>query len=255
MTSLNEIPLVTLYTNRTGFMTAKPFLMELAHLNIKHWQSQSDQDNILHVARVPVLAAIGVEGSIGPDGATIPWTMTIGTSSATSLPPDGDLKYVEHTGAAVEAGRVSLQDLKDDMQISGAKLMDKQKQEAKTATQASEEAAQELSPLESMAKDLEDALNQLFHYFAMYTRDKTGGTVTVNGNFDIDYAAEQNLTLLNSMTAAGNLSKQTMYEEAKRRGSITADHDWEEEKERIESQGPEPGTLGLDDENPELEAA
>jgi hypothetical protein len=31
-------------------------LRDLAYLNVKHWQSQSDQDTILHVARVPILA-------------------------------------------------------------------------------------------------------------------------------------------------------------------------------------------------------
>lgn len=54
-TSLSYIPLVTFYTGRTGPLAAKPPLLELAHLNVKHWQSQSDQDNLLHVARVPLL--------------------------------------------------------------------------------------------------------------------------------------------------------------------------------------------------------
>src|SRR5690606_8734809 len=54
-TSLSRIPLVTFYTGRTGFMTAWPPLIELAYLNVKHWQSQSDQDNILHTIRVPIL--------------------------------------------------------------------------------------------------------------------------------------------------------------------------------------------------------
>lgn len=242
-TSLQEIPLVTLYTNRTGFMTAKPFLMELAHLNIKHWQSQSDQDNILHVARVPVLAAVGVEDRLDAAGNLVPWTMTIGTSSATSLPQGGDLKYVEHTGSAVEAGRQSLQDLVQDMRMAGAKLLQKDKQQTKTATQAKEESAAELSPLESMAGMLQDALNQVFHYFAMFLSEKNGGTVTVRGNFDIDFAAEQNQTLLKSMTDASYLSKQTLFEEVQRRGGISADRTWGEEKYRIESEGPALGTM------------
>ena len=38
-----------------GFMTAHPPLMDLAWLNLAHWQSASDQRHILHVARVPIL--------------------------------------------------------------------------------------------------------------------------------------------------------------------------------------------------------
>jgi hypothetical protein len=45
-----DITLVTLYTKRTGFMCGSPPLLNMALLNIKHWQSQSEQDNILHVA-------------------------------------------------------------------------------------------------------------------------------------------------------------------------------------------------------------
>jgi hypothetical protein len=60
-TSRSDIPLVTLYTKRTGFMRGSPPLLNLALLNIKHWQSQSEQDNILHVARVPLLSVYGLE--------------------------------------------------------------------------------------------------------------------------------------------------------------------------------------------------
>lgn len=37
-TGLARIPIVTLYTKRTGFMTAEPPLRELAYLNAKHWR-------------------------------------------------------------------------------------------------------------------------------------------------------------------------------------------------------------------------
>jgi hypothetical protein len=75
-TSRSDIPLVTLYTKRTGFMRGSPPLLNLALLNIKHWQSQSEQDNILHVARVPILSVYGLaEGQ----------ELTIGSSSAMSF--------------------------------------------------------------------------------------------------------------------------------------------------------------------------
>jgi hypothetical protein len=45
---------------RCAFGDGEPPLLDLAYLNVKHWQSQSDQDNILHIARVPILALIGV---------------------------------------------------------------------------------------------------------------------------------------------------------------------------------------------------
>ena len=43
---MQAIPLVPLYGFREAFMCGKAPLMDLAHLNVKHWQSQSDQDKI-----------------------------------------------------------------------------------------------------------------------------------------------------------------------------------------------------------------
>jgi hypothetical protein len=50
------IPFVPLYGTRLAFMMGISPLRDVAYLNVKHWQSQSDQDTILHVARVPILA-------------------------------------------------------------------------------------------------------------------------------------------------------------------------------------------------------
>lgn len=233
--TLPVIPLATFYTKRTGFMTATPPLLELAHLNKKHWQSQSDQDNILHVARVPMLMISGID-----DDA---FELKVGTSSATKLPTGGDMKWVEHTGTAIEAGRKSLEDLEDQMRIAGAKLLQKDKQSTKTATQAEEEAAQEMSPLQTMAGQLEDTLDQVLQYFALWKGEKEGGHVKVNGNFDVDFAPETTLPLLLNMATQGRLSDETLFNEYKRRGVVSDDIEWAVEKQKIADQGPALGAL------------
>ena len=81
LTSIDMIPLATFYTKRTGFMTATPPLLELAYMNVKHWQSQSDQDNILHVARV---AGDGATGNGRDDDRTVghlTWTIATRASN------------------------------------------------------------------------------------------------------------------------------------------------------------------------------
>ena len=244
--SLSFIPLSIFNPGQTGFLTSVPPLMELAHLNIKHWQSQSDQDNILHVARVPILVSIGVSDGIDENGMPVKWEMTIGSSSAVRIDnADGDLKYVEHTGAAIKSGSESLADLKDEMRMSGAKLLQKDKQATKTAAQADEEAAVELSPLETMAGLLEDCIDNILYFFAAYSKKPSGGHCQVRGNFDVDYAPEVNLPLLKSFTDSGYLSQETLFTETQRRGVISSELTWEDEKQRIEDQGPGLGTLGM----------
>lgn len=234
-TSLSHISLTTLYTDRTGYMTAKPPLLELAYLNAKHWQSQSDQDNILHVARVPMLAISGIDDDT--------WELKVGTASATKLPKDGDMKWVEHTGASIEAGRTSLIDIEDQMRVAGAKLLQKETKSVKTATQAEEEAAQEMSPLQTMASGLEDALDQILQHFAELSGLPEGGHVQVQGNFDIDFAPETTLPLLLNMASQGRLSDETLFSEMQRRNVVSSDISWEEEAAKIAEQGPALGAL------------
>ncbi|MFJ3486585.1 DUF4055 domain-containing protein [Pseudomonas sp. NPDC090202] len=243
VTSLKHIPWVTFYTGRTGFMTAKPPLLELAHLNVKHWQSQSDQDNILHVIRVPILARIGVQQSYDNQGKPLPTEFKVGVGAITDLPINGDMKYVEHTGKAADAGRQSLLDLIDEMRMAGAKLLMPEKAATKTATQAEEEAAQELSPLARMAHQFGDCLAQLLQFMADYRSIGDGGSVEMRGNFDVDYMPEVSLPTLVAMANAGMLSKQTLFAEMQRRGVISDEYDWSEELGRIELQGPSLGAL------------
>lgn len=240
-TTLDYVPIATFYTNRTGFMTAVPPLLELAHLNIKHWQSQSDQDNILHVARVPILVAIGAGDMVGPDGQTIPWEMTIGTSAATRIDQGGDMKFVEHSGQAITAGSNALDALVEEMRMAGAKLLQKEKQATKTATQAREENAQETSALETMAGQLEDCLDQVLQIFADWLGLPEGGHVQVQGAFDVDFAQETTLPALLNMATQGRLSNETLFNEYKRRGVFAPEITWEDERLRIEGQAPDLG--------------
>lgn len=234
-TSLNRIPWVTFYTGRTGVMTARPPLLELAQLNVKHWQSQSDQDNLLHVARVPLLFVFTNDDQ---------FKLTISSGQATRMPADGNARYVEHTGAAIEAGRQSLQDLLADMRMAGAKLLVADKQQTKTATQAAEDAAQELSPLARMAAQFGDAMAQMLQLFADYLRLPDGGRVEMRGNFDADYAPEVSLPQLLQMANAGKISDETLFSEFQRRGVISDEYSWADERERLENQGPALGSFG-----------
>jgi hypothetical protein len=222
-------------------MTATPPLMELAHLNIKHWQSQSDQDNILHVARVPIFAMIGVDQAYG---ANEPSTeATIGSNTALMIPMGGDAKFVEHSGQAITSGQESLNALLDEMRMAGAKMLQREKQANKTATQSAEESAQELSPLEAMAEQFEDFLENILQMFADWLGLPDGGELEVRGNFEIDQAADTSVPTLLNMSAQGKLSNQTLYEEYQRRGVISSDRSWDDEQERLAVQGPELGMI------------
>lgn len=178
-TSRKDITLVTLYTKRTGFMCGSPPLLNMALLNVKHWQSQSEQDNILHVARVPLLTVFGLE-----EGQEL----VIGSSSATQFSDrqKQGLEYVEHTGTSISSGKESLTDLVEQMRQAGAKLLRTDNTSTKSVDQTSEEKMQEQSPLYTMATSLEDAIDNILQIMAEYIGESEGGNVDVRTELDVE---------------------------------------------------------------------
>lgn len=241
-TTLKKIPFVPVYGQRTGFMRATPPLLEMAHMNVKHWQSQSDQDTILHVARVPILTVIGAENTVDAQGNTVPFELTVGASAAVKLPREGDMKFVEHSGAAIEAGRKSLLDLEDQLRQAGAELL-VIKPGNVTEAQTVADNEQGACALQRITNDLEDALDAALQLMAEWVGEKQGGHVTVYKDFGAATLAEASATLLKDMASAGSLSKETLFEEMQRRGIIRPDLKWQDERERIDQQGPSLGTI------------
>jgi hypothetical protein len=149
-TTIDVIPFIPVYGFRKDFMIGSAPMIELAHANVEHWQSKCDQQTILHIARVPMLFAkdIGEAPIVVGAGAFI---------SATSK--DADVKYVEHSGKAIEAGRLSLLDLEDRMRQIGAELL-VIKPGNTTEVQTIADNEQGMCDLQRMMQSAENALDQ-----------------------------------------------------------------------------------------------
>lgn len=228
-TGADFIPLATFYTGKTATLEAVPPLRELAYLNAKHWAQQCSTDALLQVASVPILCAIGIDDET---------SIAIGAKSAVKISnPNGKLAFVEHSGAAIGAGRQSLLDLEQQMKAIGAKLIE-QGAATKTATQAGEEAASSNSVLGGWVRDFRDAMNALLDIIASYRGEESGGTVEINADLDPDSVPNETMTVLGKMVATGGLSRQTQFAEAQRRGLVSSELTWEDEQARIETEGP-----------------
>lgn len=241
LTGLAYIPFVPLYGWRTGFMSGKSPLLDLAYLNVKHWQSQSDQDTILHTARVPILAIIG-----GDTNAAL----TIGGASAVNIPMGGEMKWVEHTGASIEAGQKSLEALEDQMIQAGAELLVK-KPGQRSATESANDAEANKSDLQRITEDLEDSLDAALQMMADYANLGSGGHVSLFKDFGAANLNDASAQLIMSMAQAGIISDETALEEMKRRGVLAPEVTAADERERIEDQGPARGTVTGDTDEPD----
>lgn len=230
--AMPEITVVPFYANRTAFFTGAPLLDDLADVNVAHWQSQSDQRNILRAARVPILHAAGREGGEGGDPPIV-----IGANMAiTSRDPSAKLEWVEHTGQAIGAGRQDLKDLEFQMETHGLQLL-VARQGAQSATGEALDAAKETSQLAMIADSLQDALEQAFKWALAYAGIDGEVAVTVNKDFGVNMMGAQELQAMLSAVNTGNLSRETFLREMARRGMIRPDIDVEDELQRIEDEG------------------
>jgi hypothetical protein len=223
--AVRGITVVPFYANRTGFFTGAPMLDDLADINIAHWQSQSDQRNILHYARVPILFGAGVEAnSIG----------TIGASTAVvAADPNAKLQWVEHSGQAIAAGRNDLKDLEFQMEAFGLQLLVAQPA-AQSATGEALDAAKETSTLAMTADELKDALELALGWMATLGGLDASPSAVVNKDFGAMAMTAQDVSALLQAYRDGLLSRATVLEEFARRGFVRSDLDADEEAKRID---------------------
>lgn len=233
-TTLDAIPFVPFYGAKADHMVGVSPLLDLAYLNVKHWQSQSDQDNILHVARVPILVAVGVDDD---------FSLTVGASKAVKITSGaGRLEFVEHSGAAITAGLESLAALEQQMIQTGAELL-VAKPGQRTATEAATDAEANKSDLQQMAEAFEDGLDQCLQFMADWLRLPEGGHVAMFKDFGAASLSEASGQLVVQMSGAGLIGKRTAIRELQRRGALSPDLNPDEEIETVEAEGPSLGGL------------
>ncbi len=225
-TTLSEIPFVFFYGIRKSFGIGLAPLLELAFQNVEHWQSLSDQQTILHVARVPILVTVGADNT----------SITVGASSAVGLPVGADMRFVEHSGQAIEAGRKSLLDLEERMRQTGAELLVLKPGDI-TATQVTSENEANRCTLQKIVEVFEDCLDQCLQYMADWVGEAEGGSVSLFTDFGAATLGEASAELLLKANQSGKLSDETMFDEWKRRGIISPENEWDDEQERISEQG------------------
>jgi hypothetical protein len=208
--TLGEIPLVTAYAEKTGFLTSKCPLEDLAWLNLRHWQSSSDQNNILHVARVPIFFGRGFEeGELN--------SVTFGAHRGISTTNgNADITYVEHSGKAIGSGEKDLDRLENQMHRAGADLMVSKSVSRQTASARQTDRAESMSVAQVVVVSLERMLENVYELAGKWIGvDASEVSIRIGEQFAMnDPNPTDSLLKL-------NLSDEDLKRELVRRGIIT----------------------------------
>lgn len=233
---MGEVPLISFYTKETGFMNGEPPLEDLAYMNLAHWQSSSDQRNILKFVRIAILFAAGItEDDLGKG------KVVIGNKMITADDEKAKLSWVEHSGKGIGAGETDLKQLEEKMSILGVKPLLTSAVGDQTATAKAIDTASSDSSIKQWVRNLENTLVKCFEYSALWIgmdipEDGSLVEVDIDDSFGLSLKETEHLQALLASRTGRDISRKTLWTEYQRRGVLLPSFDYEAEKSLLDEE-------------------
>lgn len=202
-TSLDEIPFSVAYANRLNIMESRPPLEDIAELNLKTYQVQSDLDNQLHISAVPMLAFFGF-----PSAAE---EVSAGPGEAIAFPADGRAEYIEPKGTSFDHQFKRLEQIAGQINELGLSAVLGQKLSAETAEAKRLDRSQGDSTMMVIAQNMQDMIDNSLQFHAQYLGNTTAaGSSYVNRDFLGARLDPQEVGSLLQLYTAGTITQETL---------------------------------------------
>lgn len=224
--SLGRVGLITIYGNKDGgILRGTPVLEELAWLNLRHYQKQSDVDNIEHVANTPFLFAKGfLEDELEE--------VVVGVNSLVSTTSENaDIKYVEHSGAAIGASQNSIKEIEKRAVVMGADFLAQTATSRQTAYAKSVDTGKTLSVLQAIVNNVSRALEKGFKVAGEWMDKEASPDITIGEGIELSLDSGD-IAVLKQLADEGYLTVENFQYELQRRGKISDSTVLEKPKKR-----------------------
>jgi hypothetical protein len=229
-TSLSEIPFSIAYANRIGFMESRPPLEDIAELNLKTYQIQSDLDNQLHISAVPMLAFYGFPSSAEEVSA--------GPGEAIAFPAEGRAEYIEPGGTSFQYQFQRLEALALQINELGLSAVLGQKLTAETAEAKRINRSQGDSTMMVIAQNMQDMIDNCLQFHAQYLgQNEAAGSSRVNRDFMGSRLDPQEISSLLQLYTAGTITQETLLQQLSDGEVLGDDFDVEEELDATANAG------------------
>jgi hypothetical protein len=229
-TSLSEIPFSIAYSNRLGFMESRPPLEDIAELNLKTYQIQSDLDNQLHISAVPMLAFYGF-----PSAAE---EVSAGPGEAIAFPAEGRAEYIEPGGTSFQFQFQRLEQLASQINELGLSAVLGQKLTAETAEAKRINRSQGDSTMMVIAQNMQDMIDNCLQFHAQYLgQNEAAGSCHVNRDFMGTRLDPQEISSLLQLYTAGTITQETLLQQLSDGEVLGDDFDVDEELEATANAG------------------
>jgi hypothetical protein len=228
-----EIPIVEVPTSgRRGLFDSKPPLAGLGYLNIAHYQQWSDQATSIHKTCVPIFVRVGFEAPFDGQGNAV----TLGPDAGLDLPLNGSAMYVSHDGASLGAVKASLDDLVAQIATLGMSMLASEKRAAETATAKRIDKSATDSALAVTARGLQDAVERALGFHARYLKLPSGGSITINRDFEQLVLDTQQIGALSALVVNGHLTVETLWKMLAAGHVLPDDFSDDEEKAALDAE-------------------
>lgn len=234
----DKIPLKTFYPQSIkikDLFNPRCTIEALAHKNIEHLRSNTEQRWILHTVRLPILFGKGFKN----DGNTIVlssqgvWCVE-GEEGVTV-----DLKYVEpQSGKAIESGRTDIIDILQQMEVLGLSVLNKKSNITATATTVDDR--QNTSIMSSYVKRLETFLNEVVDMMLDIKNAAEGTPNATKPEFRIELDTEYSdiydqarIQFMQFLVTSQIASPDSAIDFAKKIGVMPQDANYDEERDKI----------------------
>ncbi len=228
MSLKDKIPFAIAYSNRVGYYESRSPLYDIAELNLKHYQIQSDLDNILHISSVPMLAVFGY-----PNADEI----TTGPNEALSLPPESRMEYISPSGDSYDSQFTRLKDIAEQINTLSLAAVLGQKLVGESAEAKRIDRSQNDSTMMVIAQQMQDLIDNCLKFHSEYLNEPNAGSSFVNRDFVSSRLEPQEITSLLTLFTAGTITQETLLNQLSAGEVLGDDFDVEEEIEGTQQGG------------------
>ena len=227
--SLPDIPFSVAYANRVNVLESRPPMEDIAELNLKAYQIQSDLDNQLHISAVPMLAFYGFPQSSEEVSA--------GPGEAIAFPAEGRAEYIESKGTSYDAQFKRLEQLEGQINELGLAAVLGQKLSAETAEAKKIDRSQGDSTMQVVAQQMQDMIDNSLLFHARYLGTNESGSSFVNRDFLASRLEPQEIASLLQLYTAGTITQETLLKQLHEGEVLGDDFEIEEEIEATQAGG------------------
>ena len=229
-TSLGEIPFSVAYTGRVGLLESRPPMRDIADLNLKAYQVQSDLDNQLHISAVPMLAFYGFPSSAEEVSA--------GPGEALAFPAEGRAEYIEPGGTSFEYQFRRLEQLAAQINELGLSAVLGQKLSAETAEAKRIDRSQGDTTMQVIAQNMQDMIDNCLRFHASYLgATEAAGSCLINRDFVGGILQPDEINALLALYTAGTITQETLLQRLADGEVLGDDFDVEAELEATAAAG------------------